>query len=87
MVCGHRHTQFGCHQGRWGDKTLLEKCLLCLTGNDNVLNNTAVVHLHQNKVFRTCLAMMCAALNFLRFRNGQIGRPCHRSPMWQFGRR
>ena len=41
--CGHRHTQFGYIQGRLWDKTLLEKCLLCATGNDNKLP--------QNKVF------------------------------------
>ena len=34
-VCGHRNTQFGYSQGCLGDRTLLEKCLLCVTGNWN----------------------------------------------------
>ena len=50
-VCYKRHTQFGYNQGRLGDKTLLEKCLLCVSGNDNELERHAVVHLPQNKVF------------------------------------
>ena len=31
--------------------------------------------------------MMCAALNFLCFRNGQIKQPWHHIPMWQVWRR
>ena len=50
-MCGHRHTKFGYKQGRLGDKTLLEKCLLCVTGNDNELERQAVMHLPQNNVF------------------------------------
>ena len=86
-VCGHRHTHFGYNQGRLGDKTLLEKWLLCVTGNDNEVERHAVVQLLQNKFSGTCVAMICAALNFLRFRNGQIRKPWHHSPMWQFWRR
>ena len=32
-MCGHRYTQFGCKLLE--EKTLIEKCLLCVTGNDN----------------------------------------------------
>ena len=38
-------------QGRLRDKTLLEKCLLCVTGNDNDLERHAVVHLSQKQSF------------------------------------
>ena len=35
-MCGHRHTPaIGYNQGRLGEETLLEKCLLCVIGNDN----------------------------------------------------
>ena len=52
-VCGHRpwHSQFGYNPGHLGDKTLLEKGLPCVTGNDNELEQHAVVHLPQSKVF------------------------------------
>ena len=38
---GHRHTQYGCNQGHLGGKTSLEKCLLCVTGNNNELERPA----------------------------------------------
>ena len=49
-MCGHRHTQIGYNQGRLGDKTLFEKCLLFVTGNDNELKRHAVVHLPPQKI-------------------------------------
>ena len=50
-MSGHRHNQFGYNQGRLGDKTLLEKSLLFVTGNDNELERHAAVYLPQNNVF------------------------------------
>ena len=41
----------------------------------------------KTKFSGTCVAMMCAALNFVRFKTGQIRQPWHQSPMWQFWRR
>ena len=90
-MCGDRHTQFGYNQGRLGDETLLEKCSLCVIGNDNVLNTTAVVHLSPNKVFWDLCGhdayVPCPQFSALQKWAAQIRQPWHHSPMWQFGRR
>ena len=85
---GRRHTQLVYSQGHLGDKILLERCMFTLCDRQGQQAGTAgVMHLPNNKFPRTCVAMMCASLNFVRFINLQIRQPWHYSLLWQFWRR
>ena len=62
-------------QGHLGDKTLLDKSLLFVTGNDNELERHAVVYLPSNIVFWDLCGhdVRCPQLSALK--NGQIRQP------------